>query len=146
MNDKKLAQKYFTQGLLTLFLLAFLLIFPFVLYSREIIAGIGFDKDNARLVSRYLSMFAPITLISCVNDFLMSYCISEGVEAHFHVITYSSLAVSCLLMYFLCFVGEYLVEGWMISRLVFFLLTFIGYFRIYRGKTDKETQGLVTLS
>lgn len=145
LNDKRLAQKYFTQGLLTLFLLVVVIILPFLYYSRGLIAGMGFAEDNAILVSWYLLMFEPIALISSINDFIMSYCISEGVEAQFYRVTYTSLAISCCLMYYLCFVCDYLIEGWMISRAVFFVLTFTGFLGIYRSQTDKETQGFVSL-
>lgn len=145
-NNYDQAKKNFTQSILvySFYLLAFYL--PLVLFSREILPIIGFDRQMIGSYFKLALKCFPADLIEISRGFLVIHCYSQKIEKEVALLAWLSFIASMTVTFFLTFYYHWGLDGWIIGRLVLSVLNFSSAIALYFGKSDKRTQGFTSLS
>ena len=109
----------FIRGFVLFTLYTIFLFTPFILCVDQILEFIGISSDVAEKTGYYQLLLFPIDITRLIGELMVSFLISQGVEASFGYFTFLSLMMGMVVSWWFGIEKDMGVEGFIIGRAVF---------------------------
>ena len=126
-GDLTAVREHFYRGLIIFFLYVAFVFLPIVIFVKQILEAIGISPDVAKEATHYQALLFPIDITRLFGEILVTYMVSQGVEASFGYLTAVSLTIGFGSSYYFGVYKEQYVEGYIIGKAIyeFFNILFI---------------------
>ena len=139
-------KKYFCQSLLLGLLYGVIVGIPLIVYIKDILIVLQIMPKIAENIQGFYWKFALTELIKLAVDLIMVFVSSQGIETTFFGLMITNTLLSGTLMVFLCFYLDFVLDGLILSLLMFHCFNLAIFIKIYLTECNPKTRGLVRLS